>query len=334
MTEVSEKKDPGQAVTGGSLASAYQPPEELTLTQAFGREALIKVGVLGMLLAVMNLSLLRTMVTTWYTDSGKWGYAFVIPLFSLFLLYSRRAEIYAAPRRSSIAGLFIMLLGIAGELLHVLMPAFPGSLYVSQVCVVITLFGLVLYLGGWKLMWIVWLPILFLLFAVPMSDSIYTRIALPLQKVAARGAVVMLSIFIDRIESSSSMIELFSRSGQFQKLTVAEACSGMHLLLAFLALGVAMAYLEDKPIWQRVVLVLAAIPIAVFCNVIRVAITATMYYIDKKELGDGFMHKMTGVVMIVPAFGMLWLLGWLLKLVFVEVEDEDAAPGKSGGAAK
>ena len=45
-------------------------------------------------------------------------------------------------------------------------------------------------------------------------------------------------------------------------LNVAEACSGMRLLMAFLALGVAMAYLHYRPIWQRIGLLASTIPIA------------------------------------------------------------------------
>ena len=58
----------------------------------------------------------------------------------------------------------------------------------------------------------------------------------------------------------------------------------------------------------------AAVPIAIFCNIIRVTITCWMYYIDKPELGQGFMHTFAGLVMLVPAFFLLWLLAWMLKL--------------------
>jgi len=104
---------------------------------------------------------------------------------------------------------------------------------------------------------------------------------------------------------------------------VAEACSGMRLLMAFFALGVATAYLEMRPIWQRIVLVTAALPIAVLCNVLRVTITCSMYYIDQPELGQGVLHNFAGMLMLIPAFGMLWVLGWLLNRLFVDVEEEE-----------
>ena len=60
-------------------------------------------------------------------------------------------------------------------------------------------------------------------------------------------------------------------------LDVAEACSGMRLLMAFLALGVAMAYLHFRPPWQRIILLISTIPIAILCNIIRVTITGFIY---------------------------------------------------------
>ena len=128
------------------------------------------------------------------------------------------------------------------------------------------------------------------------------------------------------ISSTASALTLTSKGGLERNLTVAEACNGMRLLTAFLALGVATAYLDDKPIWQRVILVVAAVPIAIFCNVIRVSFTCWTYYIDKPEMGQDFMHFFAGIMMLIPAFGMLWGWAWLLRNLFVEDTDDRAEP--------
>jgi exosortase len=161
------------------------------------------------------------------------------------------------------------------------------------------------------------------MFALPIPELLYSRIAVPLQNIAAAGAVIILKILGVDITSTASALDIISRTGVTHGLTVAEACSGMRLLMAFCALGVAMAYLDYKPVWQRLILVAAAVPIAVFCNVLRVAITCWMYYIDKPELGQDFMHTFTGVLMLIPAFGLLWVLSWILHHVFVEEEHEE-----------
>ncbi|KKK60632.1 hypothetical protein LCGC14_3022430, partial [marine sediment metagenome] len=58
------------------------------------------------------------------------------------------------------------------------------------------------------------------------------------------------------------------------------------------------------------------------------------FYIDKPELGQDFMHFFAGLVMLIPAFGMLWALAWLLRNLFVEVTEDQAEsqPAAEGAA--
>ena len=318
--------------TGGSLAELLGPPvpqRELSLSAA----TWTKIAVLAALLVLLHFAELSVMVRTWLARDN-WTHGFIIPLFSLYLLYMRRHDLAAAPRRTGalgLAGLAIMLIALAAEIYGTF--GLRVNWFV-QMWMVAMLFGLVLYLAGPAVIRVTWLPILYLVFALPIPDALYSRVALPLQNLSAKGAVMMLRLLGVDLSSAASRLDVVSRSGQSHSLTVAEACSGMQLLMAFLALGVAMAYLDDKPIWQRVILVAAAIPIAIFCNVLRVAITCFMYYIDKPDLGKGFMHTATGMLMLIPAFLLLWLLAWILKILFVEVdEDETAKPAGNGGAA-
>lgn len=307
---------------GKSLAEMVAAPRAGSFAESFPPETLIKMGVLAGLLLLLNYRHVGWLAKKWVSDSD-WSHGFVIPLFSIYLLYSRREDLLSARRKTSLVGLAILLACLIGEIIGY----YPVRNYwLSQVCMVGVLFGLVLYLAGASTVRVTWLPILFLIFAVPISPRIYTRISVPLQNIAASGSVVFLRLLGVQITSSASSLEMISRSGVTQQMTVAEACSGMKLLMAFGALGVAMAYLDYKPIWQRAILVAAAVPIAVFCNVIRVAITAWMFYIDKPELGQDFMHRFTGMLMLVPAFALLWLLSWILRRIFVEEADESAGP--------
>ena len=104
-------------------------------------------------------------------------------------------------------------------------------------------------------------------------------------------------------------------------LDVAEACSGMRLLMAFLALGVAMAYLHERPGWQRVVLLVSTAPIAVFCNVVRVTVTGFLYVLVGQQYAQGVYHDLLGLAMLPLAFGLYGLLAWFLASLFI---DEDA----------
>jgi len=304
----------------GRLSDMVAPARHVVLRDAFDRAALAKCAILAALMVALHARHIHWLTMKWHRDAN-WSHGFIIPLFSLYLLYSRRDELFAARRRVFLPGLALMLLMLAGTFLGI----WPGRNYwISQLCMVGMLFGLVLYLSGPAVIRVTWLPILFLVFAMPIPDSLYLKVALPLQNLAAKGAVVILRLLQVTIWSTASNLTLISRSEVTRNLTVAEACSGMRLLMAFLALGVAMAYLDEKPLWQRAILVASAIPIAVACNVLRVSITCWMYYVDKVEFGQKFMHTFTGMLMLIPAFALLWVLGWILRAIVVEAED---APG-------
>ncbi len=304
---------------GGRLAEMVQSNPEDHPTGAWPRETWIKLAVLAALFAAVHQWQFRHLVLQWIHDTN-WSHGFVIPLFSLYLLYTRRHDLMQVRRKVNLLGLPIMIVAILFEIIGF----YPiGTYYICHLNMLLLLGGLVLYLCGWGMVRITWLPIAFLIFAMPIPDLLYARIAVPLQEFAADGATILLRLFGVEISTTASNLQLMSISGEWHRLTVAEACSGIRSLMAFLALGVAWAYLEYRPVWQRVVIVLSAVPIVVLVNVLRVAITCTMYVIDQPEMGQDFMHEVFGLVMLIPAAGLLWLESILLNSLFVEVDEEE-----------
>lgn len=303
------------------LIDAPAPPPRI---QPFGPATLLKMGILTALLLVLHAWQLPQIVGRWLHDLN-WQHGFLIPLFSLYLLFARRQELLAAPRRVCWAGLPVMIFGILAQIVAF----YPvGNYWLTGLCLPVIVFGVVLFLGGPAVARVTWLPIFFLALSIPLSARMYTAIALPLQEFAAFVSALLLKISGVGIELSASTLTIRSRSGLMLPLTVAEACSGIRSLMAFLAIGVAMAYLENRPPWQRVVLVLSTIPIAIACNVARVVITCTMFVIDQPQLGQKFMHEFLGMVMLIPALLMFWALGWLLRRlgrVWEETEDDETS---------
>lgn len=291
----------------------------------------IRIAILAALFTVLNFWVFRNLAKAW--SDPNWSHGYIIPLFSLFLLYNRRGELFSAKPRPSLAALPLMILALAGQMLCF----YPiQNHWLGQLCMVASLFFLVMYLAGPDVIRITWLPIVYLVLALPIPDTLYTRISVPLQEVAAQGAALILSIFGVQISVTASNLSVVSISGIHRDLTVAEACSGMRSLMAYVALGVAWAYLEDRPIWQRIVLVLAVVPVAVACNVVRVAITCSAYVRDEPELGQKFMHTFTGMLMLIPALLLFLLLSWLLKRLFLEEPDppaDQSAPADGKGQA-
>lgn len=311
--------------THACLARLVADEPALSFAASFPPAARAKFVILAGLVVLLNFWQFRTLVNSWLHDPN-WGHGFVIPLFSLYLIYQRWNDILAAPRRVCLWGLPILIAGI----LAMILGFYPlGPLWISQLSITIVCFGLVLYLAGPRLAAITWLPIFYLALAMPVPEMLYRRIANPLQELAAVSSGLVLGLFGAQVEVSASHLTVTSVSGQVYPLNVIEACSGIRSLIAYLALGIAWAYLEYRPIWQRAVLVASAVPIALLCNILRVSITCSMYLLDRPEMGQEFMHWFMGMVMLAPAILMFYLLGWLLAHLF---EDAPAEPAPAEAA--
>ena len=311
-----------------------------------GRHTFAKILILGGLLGILFRTEIRGMVHLWMTDPS-WSHGFLIPFFSLYFVNQKKREILGLkyvrdpmldllggrrpPRlgpdqtRANYLGLLLLLLVLAIYVFNVVSPA--GYAYLRSISMIAAAWAVVLFLGGWRLLRYTWLPILFFAFAIPLPRRYYVGLTMPMRHISAAVATALLNAVPD-LEATASgvIIEVIYKGQRLEPaLDVAEACSGMRLLMAFLALGVAMAYVHERPLWQRVVLVLSTVPIAIFCNVVRVTITGFIYVLVGQEYTQGIYHDMLGLAMLPLAFALYGLLAWFMASLFV---DEDAAPAE------
>lgn len=79
-----------------------------------------------------------------------------------------------------------------------------------------------------------------------------------------------------------------------------------------------MAYLHWRPIWQRVILLVSTIPIAIICNIVRVTITGLIYVLWDPQYAQGIYHDMLGMLMLPLAFCLYGGLAWLMSNLYVD----------------
>jgi exosortase len=201
---------------------------------------------------------------------------------------------------------------------------------------VATLFGIVLTLCGWEVMKIAWFPIVFLICGLPWPGTVYSKIAMPLQQMAATVAVNLLQVFgVQAMRSGTKIMMGDGIITPISTLNVAEACAGMRSLMTFISLGASLAFLSNRPLWQKLIITVSAIPIAIFCNVMRVTGQGLLDQYWNHDVSQGFAHQFVGMVMLVPAFFLILLVGWLLDQIFVEEADEHRpVTMKVGGRAQ
>ena len=293
-------------------------PESRLVDRAFSRSVWIKVAVIAFLFCGLNFWQFKRLVAGWRIDPN-WSHGFLIPLFSAYLIYTRWDQLVAARRRVCIWGLPILLLSLSVLIFSYFR---LGTYWFCQLSMILLLLGIVLYLSGPAVLKITWVPIVYLVLAIPIPDILYQNIAYPLQELAAHSTTFLLRLCGVMIDVSASSLRITSISGQVHPLQVVEACSGVRSLMAFVALSTAMAYIDDRPIWQRLVLIASSLPITMLCNILRVTATSTMFVIDQPELGKDFMHTFMGMMLLIPALLMLLGLSWLMNHLFVENDDD------------
>jgi exosortase len=275
----------------------------------------VKMLIIGGLFYYLFHNEIGSIVHRWLNDSS-WSHGFLIPLFSLYFINQHKNEILNLQTKPNYLGLLFLICGIVFYPLNIVHFQYG---YFRPIGMIATVGAIVLFLGGWPLVKYTWLPVGFLVFAVPLPARYYVKLTMPMRHLAATIATVLFNL-VDQMEATANgvVIDVIYKGQRLEPaLNVAEACSGMRLLMAFLALGVAMAYLHYRPIWQRFILLISTIPIAILCNIVRVTATGFIYVLIHPKYAQGIYHDILGMAMLPLAFGLYGFLAWFMSSLFV-----------------
>ncbi|QDU70256.1 exosortase/archaeosortase family protein [Mucisphaera calidilacus] len=290
-------------------------------------------GLMAVLIALFGLLHYVFLRRTWLfaTTDSDWSHALIVPLISLYYIRIHQDHIRQTIPRVAPIGLLFMLAGFVGYGLGI----YPIRNDMAQgYSMILALFGITWFVMGTHAMRWLWFPVAYLVFAVKVSDKIWEQIANLLQAIAANAATIVLecwAVFDGNLESVNDRgitIDLtFYKAGELitESINVAEACSGLRMLMAFIALGVAFAFIQKLQWWQRIALISLTIPIAILVNVARVS-TIGVLYVYNREMATGDFHIFVGMLMLIPAAGIFMLVTWILDNIVISDEDEDETP--------
>ncbi len=193
---------------------------------------------------------------------------------------------------------------------------------IERYTVVLTAAGFVLMIAGWRAFRRVFWILVFLLLMVPLPGRVHNLISLPLQSIATAGAVFLLEACGTSVSQQGNVVMLNGDTA----LAVAEACSGLRMLIAFVIAAALIAYLVKRPRWQKAILLVSSIPVAVICNVIRIFATAILMLYVGSEVGQKFFHDISGFVMIAIAVSLLF--GEIRLMDRLIVSESSPQPGQ------
>lgn len=313
--------------TGGSLAKAKTPRRtgapSPTWRAALGQAGLIQVLVLVVLFGWLYFPHLIRLYNYWLRPD--WSHGFLIPLFSLYLVHEKRSELLGGEHRGSIWGAALMALAVLAYATSIIFRI--G--YPQPLTMVVMIAGTVLLLRGWRTLRTTLFPIGFLILAMPPPERLYRAVTQPLQTVAAFVSTHVLNVFPGAdVERAGINIAYAMDNGRVGQFTVAGACSGMRSLMAFVALGLAMAYFTPRPTWHRVAMAVLVVPVAVFCNIVRVIVTGSLQMAGHPSLASGTPHTILGLLLFGLGFAIYLGVLWVLDNLFTEDgEDRDDQSG-------
>ena len=279
------------------------------------QSAWLVFGGLVLLLTYGYLNMLSYTSVSWKNPLYSHGY--IVPLFAGFLFWVRRRPLTVVEPAERWIGLGILLISLFMRL---------GASYVDmnpidRLSYLGALLGVCQMVGGTSMLKWAGPAVGFLVFMYPLPSVLEHSVLLFLQKLAAIASTWVLQLLGAPALRDGNRIMIDQLP-----LEVADACSGLRMSTIFGAMSVAMAILINRPWWDRVTILLSAIPIALVTNVIRITLTALLFMaFPDSELVHQLVHDWAGLAMMPIAMGLLWIELQLLEQITVPIESDDYA---------
>lgn len=281
------------------------------------------VTVISALLTIwLFRDLLRNCVVRWISEP-QYSHGWVIPIMAVILGWSRRDRILSGVCRSGSFGVALCLTGVVGHLI-------ADYLYIEAADAISFLFcvsGVLLTVWGTRFFQGVWPAAVFPVFMLPLPFQIERMLSEPLQLIgASESAYIIQTLGIPAIAAGNTILMGDTRLG------VADACSGLRMMMVFLAISTAAVILSRRTRWEKILIFLSAVPIALVSNIVRIVATAVAHQSLGRKMADLVFHDLSGWLMMPLAMLLLYLELRLFDWIFIL--QEDTVPGLSSAGER
>ncbi|MBN2064872.1 MAG: exosortase/archaeosortase family protein [Sedimentisphaerales bacterium] len=250
-----------------------------------------------------------------WRSSDEYSSGMLVPVIAGSILYSRIKNSGESPAIEWLALplLFLaQLCRLAGVLLM--------SSFLTRAGLLVGIYSLLLLLLGRKLCLRNYAIFFFLVLMIPLPISVHSVISPLLQHWATQSAVFFLEMLGYQIVTEGNIININGTS-----VAVAEACNGLRMITAFFVTSGLIALIVNRSSWQKIVVVVSTLPIALVCNTIRLVITSIAFtMIDAREW-EKLFHDFGGFAMMPLAVALV-----IAELAFMNMLIEtDNSKGKA-----
>jgi exosortase len=283
-----------------------QVAEKVAIPETAGhRPAALQATLLAFLVGYLYYGILWRLVQNWWNDPN-FSHGFFVPAFAGYVLWERRRKLSTLPLNPSWWGLAIVATSLAMLIVGVL----GAELFLSRTSLLFLIAGFTVYFLSWRYFREVLFPWCCLFLMIPIPAIIFNQIAFPLQLLASRFASWLLTLLSVPVFREGNVLQLPAMT-----LEVVQACSGIRSLVSLATLAVIYGYFLEPRALRRVALVLAAAPIAILANGLRVVGTGLLVHYWDPGKAEGFFHTFEGWVIFVLSLAMLFSLHGLTNLV-------------------
>ena len=276
-----------------------------TFTPVWRKPIAWRTAALLALIAWLYAPILLHLSSQWRADPN-FSHGFFVPLFSLFVVWQDRGRLAAIRRVPSNWGIPLILISLSMLILGVL----GAELFLSRFSLLLLTTGLVIFFLGWEFLRALLFPLAFLILMIPIPTILFNQITFPLQILASKLAAWFLPLLGVPVLREGNIINLPA-----MPLEVADACSGIRSLMTLTTLTIMYGYLLESRVLIRVLLAIAAIPIAVIANGFRIVGTGLLVQYWDPDKAQGFFHEFSGWLIFVVSMFMLFFLHRLLTAV-------------------
>jgi exosortase len=268
--------------------------------------------VLGALGLWLYWTTVLGLVSQWWKDPN-FSHGFFVPLFSAYIVWQEKDRLARILPKPSWFGLIPIVVGLA----VLIVGRMGAELFLDRSSLLLVLAGVIIVFSGWNLFRALFFPWAFLALMIPIPTLIFNQVTFPLQLLASQVAAAVLPLFGVPVLREGNVINLPA-----MPLEVAEACSGIRSLMSLLTLAIIYGYFLEKRVWVRWLLALAAIPITVLANDVRIVGTGLLVQYWNPAAAEGYFHASWGWLVFVVSLVMLYALHAFVRIVFPDKGEE------------
>jgi exosortase len=319
MTQANVRTATAKPLKSNVFADFGDMDDSVPLDAASAQTAWIVFGGLTLVLVVAYLDMLRFTSSFWAMDMYSHGY--IVPAFAAYLFYILRKPLMQAETKERWLGVGLLTACLAIRT----WASYYDYSNPDRASFLGCLLAVCLIVGGVKMLKWAWPAVLFLALMFPLPSVLEQTLLMKLQLVAS-----IISTFVLQTlgVSATRFGNTISIDTLKEPLEVAEACSGLRMLTIFGAMCFAMIMIIERPWWDKLVIFLSWIPIALASNIIRIVTTALLFLAFGQDSPwvTQLVHDWAGFLMMPIGLGLLVIeLGILSRLTIPIDTDEYAS---------